>query len=340
MSTNSGRESQGSRPLFLRGRGFRAAFLIVGLVVVAALIFTSVVWSRVDTFDLLPPGGDNDDAQSQTLGTTYLVVGTDVGIERHPTEVQYDAPGEERARADVLFLVNVVEGEATVVPVPRDLLAPREQGAPIRLALHLLDGPQQVVNGVCGALGVAVERYVSVDAPGFIDGVDALGGVEVDLPYDIRDWRAKLELPAGSHTLDGGDTLALVRSRTPEFLTEDGWVDDDVDMPLRMEWSTHVLGQLKSNAASPWKALKAAWATSDGLTIGGGIHVGELRELASASITTVELPFDEQGSGEVLAVQTTDQTQQVLDEAGFDTSCTYPADSGGGNLPGQGGLNG
>src|SRR5690625_1259285 len=192
MSLNSGRKSFGTRPLFTRKRIVGTIACVVGLVNLGGCVFGGGVLVRTSAFPFDPPKG------GETGGVVYLLVGTDAGIERHETELQYSPPGEEDPRADIIFLFRLGEdGQATMVPVPRDVLAPREEGAPIRLALHLLQGPQQLADAVCGALGVGVDRYVSIDAAGFVDAVDALGGIEADNPYPVRDWRAKLDLPAG-----------------------------------------------------------------------------------------------------------------------------------------------
>src|SRR5699024_8663291 len=160
--------------------------VILAVLLAVALVFgvsALILWGRIETFALEPPG------QVADTQPVYLVVGTDAGIERNPGEAQYVAPGEEeQQRADVVILLRMNEdGSAVSVPVPRDVLVPREQQAPVRLAMRLLEGPQALVDGVCGALGVSVNRYVSIDAPGFIAAVDALGGIPAELPVPVRD---------------------------------------------------------------------------------------------------------------------------------------------------------
>jgi len=72
-------------------------------------------------------------------------------------------------------------------------------------------------------LGIRVDYYVLVDFAGFVDLVDAVGGVEVTLrePIDVAFSPAKegedpvaIDLPAGTHLLDGRTALAYVRDRT------------------------------------------------------------------------------------------------------------------------------
>jgi LCP family protein required for cell wall assembly len=72
-------------------------------------------------------------------------------------------------------------------------------------------------------LGIRVDYYVLVDMAGFVELVDALGGVEVTLaaPMDVAYSPANegedpvsIDLPAGIHHLDGRTALAYVRDRS------------------------------------------------------------------------------------------------------------------------------
>lgn len=294
-----------------------AALLALALVLgISALI----VWGRIETFALEPPGSV---AGPQPV---YLVVGTDAGIERNPGELQYVAPGEEeKQRADVVILLRMNEdGTAAAVPIPRDVLVPREQQAPARLAMRLLDGPQALVDGVCGALGVSVNRYVSIDAPGFVAAIDALGGVPAEIPLPVRDSKADLELDAGAQVLNGADALALVRSRHTEYLTDEGWTTGGDGAATRTEWSGVVLDQIRTQArsAGPLNLGKTAWRASEGLTVGGGIHPRELLNLARADHHHVDLPVE--GFENARALQVSETAQQDLRAAGFSTDCRTP----------------
>src|SRR5699024_301602 len=119
------------------------------------------------------------------------------------------------------------DGTATSVPIPRDLLVPREQRAPGRLGMQLLEGPQALVDGVCEALGVPVSRYCSVSATGFVSAIGALGGIRVDLAAPMRGPTAARALGAGRQVLTGADALALVRSRHAAHLVDGEWVAGD-----------------------------------------------------------------------------------------------------------------
>ena len=61
--------------------------------------------------------------------------------------------------------------------------------------------------------GVPISHYAEINFDGFKDIVDALGGVEVDVPMEIDDEDAGGHLDAGLQTLSGDQALILCRSR-------------------------------------------------------------------------------------------------------------------------------
>ena len=62
--------------------------------------------------------------------------------------------------------------------------------------------------------GVLIDHYVTVNFNGFVDMVDAVGGVEVCLPKEVADPKTKIYLDAGTQVLDGEDALKYVRERS------------------------------------------------------------------------------------------------------------------------------
>ena len=63
---------------------------------------------------------------------------------------------------------------------------------------------------------VPIDHYVVVDFTGFIDMVDALGGVPMCIPERIESDKADLELDPGAQILDGTTALGFARMRTAE----------------------------------------------------------------------------------------------------------------------------
>nr|BFE86629.1 hypothetical protein GCM10020093_092300 [Planobispora longispora] len=66
---------------------------------------------------------------------------------------------------------------------------------------------------VQNATGLMINHYVEVNVLGFINVVEALGGVSVCTPVAINDPKTALQLQPGTHSLDGVRALAYARTR-------------------------------------------------------------------------------------------------------------------------------
>ena len=306
----------------------RTLLIVAGsVIVVIALAIGGAVYafnSRIKTVELRPLAATQQ--TSAKKDTVYLFVGADSGIDRAVTDAQYSADGS--ARADVIVMVRVdAAGTATALSIPRDLLTDYTP-YPTRLALTYLDGPDGLTEAVCGTLGVAVDRFVSIDTKSFVQAVDQLGGVEVKLPHPIRDTFYGLELPAGTQTLDGEQAFTLVRSRFGEQMIDGQWVGDGEvgGARDRAKWGGLVLKALKDklSAADPATIAQGAWKVTDKLTLGGGTTVDDLQKLLKSDTSNAGVLPAKKLPGGGIAVEKTEKTMEKLRVAGFDTSCKLP----------------
>ena len=66
-------------------------------------------------------------------------------------------------------------------------------------------------------LDIPIDYYVKMNFNAFIDVVDALGGIEVEVPYDRLELdendKYTIQLKKGLQHLDGEHALALARTR-------------------------------------------------------------------------------------------------------------------------------
>lgn len=136
---------------------------------------------------------------------------------------------EGAARSDTAMVVHINEGHksASVVSIPRDTLIarpectdvttgqpiPGEQRAMFNTAYEV-GGPACAVKTVESMSGIRMDHYIEVDFTGFKELIDELGGVEITTTQAINDPKSHLNLEPGTHTLDGEQSLALVRTRT------------------------------------------------------------------------------------------------------------------------------
>ncbi|KGM09944.1 transcriptional regulator [Cellulomonas bogoriensis 69B4 = DSM 16987] len=66
--------------------------------------------------------------------------------------------------------------------------------------------------------GVYVHHFVVVDMSGFIEMVDALGGIPMCIEQDMYSRKARLDIQAGKQVFDGETALAFARARTGQGL--------------------------------------------------------------------------------------------------------------------------
>ncbi|MFE1230800.1 LCP family protein [Streptomyces sp. NPDC058745] len=134
---------------------------------------------------------------------------------------------EGGARSDTAMVVHVYEGhrKASVVSIPRDTLVERpkctdEGGGTVPgddramfNTAYEVGGPACAVKTVESMSGIRMDHYIEVDFSGFKKLIDKLGGVDVTTTVPIKDAKSHLDLAPGTHTLDGEQSLGLVRTR-------------------------------------------------------------------------------------------------------------------------------
>lgn len=305
-----------------RGRRWRRALCIAGLAgALAMVLVVATGWvalvrlQAAQSVDLARPAGHS--------GAIYLLVGEDGGIARHAADSQADEM--LGARADVLVLVRINQNSAaSVISVPRDLLVD-QGGFPSRAALTLQGGAQSLVDGLCGALGVAIDHYVSVDAAAFPEVIDSLGGLRIDLRFAIRDTHHGLDLAAGDQVLSGRDALLFARTRHAETFIDGAWQmeGEALGAQNRAARAGILLRALQEQIsdADPFTLLRGAWQIPDRLKLNAGTGIAELQALVAARVSDIEVLATEPVAPEDPAVLLNDAGREQLRLAGFDTSC-------------------
>src|SRR5437867_3303532 len=158
-------------------------------------------------------------------GQTAIVIHKidDAHFTQHPDQpvfllaVGNDARGGEGAsRGDALHLIgiNPAQGKATMLDIPRDtyVAIPGHGRDKINTA-HVYGGLAMQAQVVGDLVGVHVSYVVDTNFPGFIDMVDELGGVDVDVPYPMNDSFSGAVFQPGRVHMDGHQALAFSRDR-------------------------------------------------------------------------------------------------------------------------------
>jgi LCP family protein required for cell wall assembly len=147
-----------------------------------------------------------------------LVAGVDTrgGLTRRE-EIKLHVGDSISANSDTLMLVHVPADHRSVqvVSLPRDswLNIPGHGMNKINAAFGI-GGPQLMVKTVEQATGMTINDYIEVDFLGFVKVIDALGGVNVCVPFAVDDSQySGLHLAAGEHHVDGVTALEFARDR-------------------------------------------------------------------------------------------------------------------------------
>lgn len=124
--------------------------------------------------------------------------------------------------SDALMLAtfNVAEKSVNLLSIPRDsyvYIPSRDSYTKITHA-HAYGGIPETIDTVEHLFEMPVDYYVRLDFDAFIDVVEALDGIEVDVPYaisemDSHDVKGAIQLDAGEQWLNGEEALALARTR-------------------------------------------------------------------------------------------------------------------------------
>jgi LCP family protein required for cell wall assembly len=159
-----------------------------------------------------------------------LVAGIDTrgGLTRRQ-EIQLHVGDAISDNTDTLMLVHIPANHASaqVVSLPRDtwINIPGHGMNKINAALGI-GGPQLMVKTIEQATGLVINDYVEINFIGFVKVIDALGGVNVCLPFAVNDSYSGLHLSAGKHHVDGVTALEFVRDRHSFALSDIARIGD------------------------------------------------------------------------------------------------------------------
>ena len=163
--------------------------------------------------------GVTQDVRNALVKTEYskepfymLLLGTDESQER-ATDETYG--GSFRSDSMMLARIDCPNKKVTLISLERDTLLDMGDAGWQKLnAASAIGGPAYAIEMVSKmAHDTPISHYALIDFDGFCDVVNALGGIDVDVPIEIDDDDAGGYLAAGPQTLNGDQALILCRSR-------------------------------------------------------------------------------------------------------------------------------
>ena len=299
---------------------------VVGLVaIIGVLLLVLPLFLARRTFDSVPrvPVAEALTVVPESGTRNILLVGTDSreGIDGS-TENSDVILGEGIAgeRSDTIMILRVDENGSRFLSLPRDLWLPINGGAEQRINTAIGQGPEALINTVQSELRIPISNYVQVDLAGFIDVVDAIGGVDITIENPVFDRNSGLDLPtAGVVTLDSTQALAWVRSRTfTEIIDGQPVVDPTSDLgrvQRQQEFMRALLNKVLDQR-NPLVLNELASELSGALTVDDQTSLSEATSIAntlrSAIPESVVLPTlpDTRNGNSVLVL--TDGAPEVL----------------------------
>ena len=128
------------------------------------------------------------------------------------------------------------------------------------------------------ATGLRIDHYMGIGFGGFVDVVNAIGGVHLCLKQPLRDPAAGLHLRKGCQTLNGAQALGFVRTRH-NFANQDLQRIQNQRLFLRA-----LLTKMTSPGVllNPFSAIPAGIGAADTLTVDKGTSLYQLISVAFA----------------------------------------------------------
>ncbi|MEA4896260.1 MAG: LCP family protein [Oscillospiraceae bacterium] len=200
------------RPPRKKGRGAIIALLVIVLLAFCAFAYWKITTKPPEQNEPVEPETNNSDVAVERY-YTLLVVGDD----------------QEGGNTDTIMVLrfDTQEMKVNVVSIPRDTMVNSTlDNKKINAVYHNLDGMNSLLDEVQSVAGFRPNNYIMVDTDVFVDVVDALGGVDFNVPIsmDYDDWsypdgnggykyEFHIHVAEGQQTLSGYDALGVFRFR-------------------------------------------------------------------------------------------------------------------------------
>ncbi len=242
-----------------------------------------------------------------------LLVGSDSrAFVDNPTQVK--AFGDEAnaggQRSDVTMVARFVPAtkSVTVISIPRDLWVDIPKNSTDIQGMNRINaafnsGPDLLIQTIESVLHIPINHYISVGFPGFLGMVNALGGVTMDFPTEVKDTYTGLDITTvGCQVINGTTSLQLVRSRHLEYTNSNGrWEYDGLSDFSRIQrqdsFFRAVLAKVNTSITNPLainsfiSSAVGNLAIDDTLSESDLLHIAtEFRGLQSSHLITETLP--------------------------------------------------
>ncbi len=197
-------------PLYIRILIILAAVVFVAGIAAGGFYFylnslnktiNSITTAEIE--DLLAP------IESPEEPVTIMVLGRDT------RDAENDA-----GRADIIMLLHLSpeNGTCSLLSIPRDCWVEIPGHGEDKInAAYAYGGEELMIKTINSFLGAEINHYVTLDFDGFVELIDAVGGVDITIERPMVDPKSGANFSAGNHHLTGEQALSYTRSRSTEL---------------------------------------------------------------------------------------------------------------------------
>lgn len=207
-----------------RKKGRLLLFILISLLFVGTVSYSSYLYMKVKavtdhSYEDLQRGSVSEQREKAVEplsgNLSLLIMGVDESNERYK---EYG----DAIRTDALLLATINKHDKSVklLSIPRDCyvyISSRQKKDKIAHA-HVFGGVDSTIQTVEQFLNVPVDYYVKFNFKSFTKIVDALGGIDLQVPVNVTEQNSldqanAITLQKGQHHLNGEQALALARTR-------------------------------------------------------------------------------------------------------------------------------
>ncbi len=235
------------------------------------------------------------------------------------------------SNSDTMMLIHVSgdRSRVTVISLPRDswVNIPGHGMNKINAA-YGLGGPQLVVKTVELNTGLTINDFIQVNFLGFVKVIDALGGVNICLPFAVDDSYSGLHLSKGVHHVNGITALEYARDRH-SFATSDlARIQDQQRLLSSMLTEAISSGTL----ANPVKLDHFLHAALSAIKVDQGLNVAaladQMRGISPSHVRFMTVPLSNYNyqapDGQLAVLWDTPESRALFSELKNDQPATKP----------------
>lgn len=185
------------------------------------------LWPRPDTTELSTVHAQLLGVSAEDFHLSAVIAGRDTLYSYSSAEPVYAQNGQiicwrpngtrsvQGVNTDTMIYAGLRNNELTLISIPRDLFI--SEGSVRKLNTRIAAGPEALKNEIANILGVPVDHYVIVNLEIMKNLVDALDGVEIDVPqrmyYSDCTGGLTVDLQPGLQVLNGEQAAGFARFR-------------------------------------------------------------------------------------------------------------------------------